>query len=156
MNEEEVLQKISEKFGEKILEAKVIGKRRAYVKVPPEAYKEVVRYVVNDLGLSFLSCLTGLDRGDSLEVVAHIGYSLCVLVKTSIPKENPEIDSITDVIPAANIYEREAHDLLGIKFKGHPNLKRVFLPEDWPQGVYPLRKDYSPEQPKPVRGGESK
>jgi len=156
MNEEEAIKKISERFRDKILEVKVIGKRRAYVTVPPEIYKEVVRYVANDLGLSFLSCLTGIDRGDSLEVVAHIGYSTCILVKTSIPKDKPEIDSITDIIPAANLYEREAHDLLGINFKGHPNLKRIFLPEDWPQGVYPLRKDYTPEHPKPVRGGEEK
>ena len=153
MNEEEVIEKIRERFGEKILEAKVIRRRQVSVKVPPETYKAVVRYVAKDLGLEFLSCISGVDRGDSLEVVAHIGYSLCVLVKTSIPKDNPEIDSITDILPAASLYEREAHDLLGIKFRGHPNLKRLLLPEDWPKGVYPLRKDYTPEHPKPLRGG---
>lgn len=154
MDEKEILQKIVERFGEKILEAKVIGKRRIAVKIPPEAYKEVVSYVAHDLGLSFLSCLSGIDRGESLEVVAHLGYSICVLVRASIPKDKPEIESITDVLPAASLYEREAHDLLGITFKGHPNLKRIFLPEDWPEGVYPLRKEYGPEHPKPLRGGE--
>ena len=151
MDEEEAIQKLKERFGDKILESKIAGRRRVSVKVPPEAYKEVVRYVAQDLGLEFLSCLSGIDRGKSLEVVAHIGYSLCILVRTEVPKENPEIDSITDILPAANLYEREAHDLLGIRFRGHPNLKRIFLPEDWPEGVYPLRKEYSPEHPKPLR-----
>jgi len=154
MNEEEILSKIKERFGEKILEASILRPRRISVKVPSDIYKAVVGYVAHDLGLNFLSCLSGIDRGDSLEVVAHIGYSICVLVRTSVPKDNPEIDSITDILPAANLYEREAHDLLGIIFKGHPNLKRIFLPEDWPEGVYPLRKEYSPEHPKPLRGGE--
>ena len=155
MEEEEVVRKIRERFGEKLLEAEVIGRRRVSVRVPPEMYKAVVEYVAKDLGLEFLGCVSGIDRGDSLEVVAHIGYSLCVLVKTSIPRDNPEIDSITDILPAASLYEREAHDLLGIKFRGHPNLKRIFLPEDWPEEVYPLRKDYSPEHPKPLRRGGS-
>ena len=155
MEEEEIMRKIVEKFGDKVLDAKVLGKRRVLVKVPSEAYKEVAGYVAHDLGLKFLSCLSGVDRGDSLEVVAHIGYSICVLVKTTIPKDKPEINSITDILPAASLYEREAHDLLGIVFKGHPNLKRVFIPEDWPKGVYPLRKEYSPEHPKPLRGGET-
>ncbi|HDD40023.1 MAG TPA: NADH-quinone oxidoreductase subunit C [Nitrososphaeria archaeon] len=154
MNEEEILSKIKEKFGDKILESSILGPRRISVKVPQDVYKSVVAYVAHDLGLNFLSCLSGIDRGDSLEVVAHIGYSICVLVRTSVPKDNPEVDSITDVLPAANLYEREAHDLLGIVFKGHPNLKRIFLPEDWPEGVYPLRKEYKPEHPKPLRGGE--
>lgn len=155
MEENEILQKIVKRFGEKILDAKVLGRRRIAVRVPPEVYKEVVSYVAHDLGLSFLSCLSGIDRGEDLEVVAHIGYSICVLVRTSIPKDRPEIESITDVLPAASLYEREAHDLLGIVFRGHPNLKRIFLPEDWPEGVYPLRKDYAPSQPEPLRGGES-
>lgn len=154
MSEEELVKRITERFGEKILEARVLGNRRISIQVSPDSYKDVVRFVAQDLGLEFLSCLSGVDRGDSLEVIAHIGYSTCVLIKTRVPKDNPVVDSITDVLPAASFYEREAHDLLGIQFRGHPNLKRIFLPEEWPEGVYPLRKDYAPEHPKPLRGGE--
>lgn len=153
MNEEGILRRMAERFGERVLEAKVLGRRRISALVSPDAYKDAVKYVAHDLGLEFLSCLSGVDRGDSLEVVAHLGFSTHVLIKTRVPKDNPVIDSITDVLPAASLYEREAHDLLGIVFRGHPNLKRVFLPEDWPEGVYPLRKDYAPEHPKPLRGG---
>lgn len=155
MSEEDLLRKITERFGEKIIEAKVLGKRRVSILVSPDAYKDVVRYAAQDLGLEFLSCLSGVDRGDSLEVVVHLGYSMHVLIKTRVSKDDPAVDSITDILPAASLYEREIHDLLGIAFKGHPNLKRIFLPEDWPEGVYPLRKDYSPEHPKPLRGGEA-
>ncbi|MCL7386124.1 MAG: NADH-quinone oxidoreductase subunit C [Thaumarchaeota archaeon] len=153
-DEEDILRKITEKFGESVLEARVLGRRRISILVPPDAYKNVVKYVAQDLGLEFLSCLSGVDYGDSLEVVAHLGFSTQILIKTRVPKNNPVIDSITDILPAANLYEREAHDLLGIIFRGHPNLRRVFLPEDWPKGIYPLRKDYAPEHPKPLRGGE--
>lgn len=149
MSEEDFLRKMVEKFGEKLIEAKALGKRRISILVSPDAYKDAVRYAAHDLGLEFLSCLSGVDRGDNLEVVVHLGYSMHVLIKTRIPKDNPAVDSITDILPAANLYEREMHDLLGIVFKGHSNLKRLFLPEDWPKGVYPLRKDYAPEHPKP-------
>ena len=155
MSEEDILRRITERLGERVLEAKIIGRRRISILVSPDAYKDAVKYVAHDLKLEFLSCLSGVDRGDSLEVVAHLGFSTQVLIKTRIPKDNPVIDSITDVLPAANLYEREAHDLLGIVFRGHPNLRRIFLPEDWPEGIYPLRKEYAPEHPKPLRGGES-
>lgn len=156
MKEDEIVEKLIERFGQKILEAKVVGRRRVVVKVPPEAYKEVVSYVAKELELEFVSCLSGVDRGKDFEVIAHIGYSTCVMVKTLIPKDRPELSSLTDVLPAANLYEREIHDLFGIVFKGHPNLKRILLPEDWPEGVYPLRKDYAPAQPTPLRGGDSR
>lgn len=153
MDEEEIITRIGERFGEKVLEASILGPRRVSIKVLPEIYKEVVGYVAHDLRLNFLSCLSGVDCGDSLEVVAHLGHSIHVLVKASVPKNNPEIDSLTDILPAANLYEREVHDLLGIVFKGHPNLRRIFLPEDWTENVYPLRKEHVPEHPKPLRGG---
>ena len=64
---------------------------------------------------------------------------LCVLVDG----ESPAIDSITPVWPGANFYEREVFDLFGVRFEGHPNLRRILMPDDW-QG-YPMRKDYPVE-----------
>jgi NADH:ubiquinone oxidoreductase subunit C len=75
LSEEDILRKITEKFGESVLEARVLGRRRISILVPPDAYKNVVKYVAQDLGLEFLSCLSGVDYGDSLEVVAHLGFS---------------------------------------------------------------------------------
>jgi len=156
MREEEIVEKVKERFGDQVIEAKILRDRRVSIKTAPEAYKDVVKYVAYDLGLRFLGCVTGIDAGESFEVVAHIGFSTSVLVRTSLPKSRPEIDSITDILPAASLYEREIHDLIGITFKGHPSLKRFILPEEWPEGLYPLRKDYSPKHPEPLRGGRSR
>ena len=61
-------------------------------------------------------------------------------VKVSVPAEDPRVASVTPVYPAANWPEREIFDLMGIEFHGHPDLRRILMPEDW-EG-YPLRKDY--------------
>lgn len=96
-----------------------------------------------DLQFDFLQCVTGVDYKDHMEVIYNF-YSttkkhyLYVKVRTS--RENPEIISAEPLWKAADYMEREVYDLLGIKFKGHWNLKRILLPDDW-EG-HPLRKDY--------------
>ena len=94
----------------------------------------------------FLHDLCGLDIVDHLEVV----YQLSSLrgpqrlrVKAIIDRENPVIDSVTSIWQGANFLEREAYDMFGIKFKGHPNLKRIYMSDDF-EGS-PLRKDYVTE-----------
>ncbi|MBS7618904.1 NADH-quinone oxidoreductase subunit C, partial [Candidatus Bathyarchaeota archaeon] len=78
---------------------------------------------------------------------------LTVSVRTRVPKDKPVVDSIVDVMPGASFHEREVHDLLGVEFKGNPNLNRILLSEDWPEGVHPLRKESQLTPPKPIRGG---
>ncbi len=97
-----------------------------------------------DLSFDYLFCLTGVDWGTELGVVYHLEstihrHSLVVKVKTD-DRENPQLDSVSDIWLTANFHEMEVHDFFGIKFKNHPNLKRLFLPKDWTG--YPLRKDY--------------
>ena len=91
----------------------------------------------------FLHDLCGLDAVDHLEVI----YQLSSLrgpqrlrVKGIVDRENSVIDSVTSIWQGANFLEREAYDMFGIKFKGHPNLKRIYMWDDF-EG-YPLRKDY--------------
>jgi NADH-quinone oxidoreductase subunit D len=67
-----------------------------------------------------------------------------VTLKNRISREKPVTQTITDILPGANLYEREVFDLLGVVFEGHPNLKRLMLPDLWPQGDYPLRRDWKP------------
>ena len=99
-----------------------------------------------DVPCDFLHDLCGLDCGDHFEVV----YQLSSLhgpqrlrVKAIVDRDNPVIDSVTRIWEGANFLEREAYDMFGIKFKGHPNLKRIYMWEDF-EG-YPLRKDYVTE-----------
>jgi len=105
---------------------------------------EVCRFLFSDLGLRFVIA-TGIDAQDCFEVLYHFSddESGCVVtVKAFIHnRESPELDSITPLIPGAEWIEREIHDLLGITFRNHPHLQRLILEDDWPEGVYPLRKE---------------
>ncbi|EKE02325.1 MAG: NADH dehydrogenase (ubiquinone) [uncultured bacterium] len=92
---------------------------------------------------TLLYSVTGVDHPDRFELVYHlqsVKLNKQVILKTSIVKNNPEIESLASVFATANWHERETYDLLGIKFNNHPDLRRILLPNDW-KG-HPLRKDY--------------
>jgi NADH-quinone oxidoreductase subunit C len=78
----------------------------------------------------------------SYHIVSHV-HKERIRLRVLLDGESPAVDSITPVWPSANYYEREVFDLFGIRFEGHPNLRRIMLPDDW-QG-HPLRKDYPVE-----------
>ena len=94
----------------------------------------------------FLHDLCGLDLVDHLEVVYQLSSlhgAQLLRVKAIVDRKNPVIDSVTSIWQGADFLEREAYDMFGIKFKGHPNLKRIYMWDDF-EG-YPLRKDYVTE-----------
>ncbi|MBK6967038.1 MAG: NADH-quinone oxidoreductase subunit C [Bacteroidales bacterium] len=95
------------------------------------------------LAFDYLICVTGVDHADHMQMVYHLESTLhkhmmVVKVKTA-DRENPALDSVTDIWPTAEFHEREAYDLLGIHFNNHPDLRRMFLDDNW---GYPLRKDF--------------
>jgi NADH-quinone oxidoreductase subunit C len=101
-----------------------------------------------ELKLDYLRNLTGTDQETHLEAVYHLislstKRDYCVKVKTN--REQASIPSVTSIWATANWNEREAYDLLGIDFTGHPNMTRIMLSDDWVG--YPLRKDYEPLDP---------
>lgn len=149
--DEEILNKIREILKEKIVESSIPRKNIVDIIVKKENYKEVVKFIVENFNIPHVQTITGIDIGNEIQIISHLGRDITINVKTSIDKEKPEIDTISDIIPGATLYEREIYDLLRVNFIGHPNLKRLILPENWPKGVYPLRKDYKPEHPKPLR-----
>lgn len=97
-----------------------------------------------------LSCLTGVDLGPDIgrmEVVYNlysIPFDAHLMVKVVLEREKPSVPSLTSIWKAADWHEREAYDLLGINFEGHPDLRRILMPADW-QG-FPLRKDYKEQE----------
>ena len=120
------------------------------IEVSKEKMSDFFNYLKDEEGLLFdyLFALTGVDFGEDLGVVYHLEsmeyrHMIQVTVKTS-DRENPELDSIHKIFPAAYYNEMEAHEFFGVKFKGHPDLKYLFLPEDWDNG-FPMRKDYVDE-----------
>ncbi len=93
-----------------------------------------------------LSCLSGVDMGREANVMAvvyhlySIPHDVSLALKVILDREKPHLPSVGDIWRAAWWHERETYDLFGIVFEGHPDLRRILLPEDW-QG-FPLRKDY--------------
>jgi NADH-quinone oxidoreductase subunit C len=114
--------------------------------IAPARIRWAAQILKHHRGFLFLSDVTAVDRYPSeprFEVVYHL---LCherkqsLRLKSLLPGERPEIESVSGVWGAANWYEREVFDLFGIRFMGHPDLRRILMPEDW-EG-HPLRKDY--------------
>ena len=98
----------------------------------------------NKLKFDYLMCISGVDYKEYFEVVYQlhsISLDHKIAVKVKVDRLNPEVDSVTSIWKSANWHEREAFDLLGIRFNNHPDLRRILLPEEWGE-VYPLRKDY--------------
>jgi NADH-quinone oxidoreductase subunit C len=101
-----------------------------------------------DLRFEFLRNLSGVDYEDQgMEVVYHL-YSFThkhnVTVRAKVPNDDPRIQSVTDLWRAADWHEREARDMFGIVFDGHPELTRILMPDDWVG--HPLRKDDAPSR----------
>jgi NADH-quinone oxidoreductase subunit C len=120
---------------------------RVYLTLRPADAREFVRMLFEDYGARFATA-SGMDTGQNLEVVYHFPYDpagLVVNVRLQTPKSNGVLPSLTPVIPAAEWIEREMSDLVGIRFEGHPRPERLILADDWPEGVYPLRKEFRKE-----------
>ena len=123
-----------------------MGKQYPEVNVPPEKLFELAKKLKENKETLFdyLFCLTGVDWGSDLGVTYHItsskyGHAIVLKVRTA-DRENPEFDSVYDIWKTAELHEREAYDLLGIRFRNHPDLRRLFLDSSW---GFPLRKDYT-------------
>jgi NADH-quinone oxidoreductase subunit C len=102
---------------------------------------------LRELGFDRLGMVTAIDRQEWFTVVYRLGsraLSAAVFLKTRVPRDDAHLDSLCDVWPAANWQEREVFDLFGIVFDGHPDLRRILLPEDWVG--FPLRKDYEDDR----------
>ncbi|MDI1471604.1 MAG: NADH-quinone oxidoreductase subunit C [Thermodesulfovibrio sp.] len=142
---------LREQFPEEVLEITEF-RGQVSVTVKKEKIKEILRYVKEEQGFNHLQDLCGVDyylENPRFEVVYNlfsIWRRLHIRVKAKIDDKEPEIDSITDLWEGANWHERECFDMFGIKFTGHPDLRRILMPEDW--DGHPLRKDY------PLKGRE--
>ena len=140
-----VWKEVAEKIGEQLPVA-VVGFDGSAILVKSESILEVCRFLNKTAGLDFdyLVNLTGVDYLDYLEVVYHLAslkHNHSLVLKTRCyDREQPTVPSVTTIWQGADFQEREAYDLLGILFEGHPNMKRIFLWEGF-QG-HPLRRDY--------------
>lgn len=117
----------------------------AWVRVQPDRLLDVARFLHDEpeIDARYLAALTGVDRYDHFEVVyqlASLSHNHELVVKVRADHDEPEVPSVVSVWHGAHLQEREAYDLLGIRFAGHPNMTRIFLWEGFPG--HPLRKDF--------------
>lgn len=99
--------------------------------------------------LGFLSAISGLDTGAEdgmLEVLYHFCVAAAVItLRVRLPRENAVVHSLSEVIPSAEVFERELSEMFGVTVTALPNPEYLYLPDDWPEGIYPLRKDFDPK-----------
>jgi NADH-quinone oxidoreductase subunit C len=147
-----VLQRLREHVGDALREVKV-WHHETTILVAPQDLLRVCRFLKDgpEIAFDFLSSVVGVDRlnmGDNsprFEVVYHvysIQYKRRLRLKVRI-HEGEAVPSVTGVWESANWHEREVYDLFGVPFEGHPDLRRILMPDDW-EG-HPLRKDYPVE-----------
>jgi NADH-quinone oxidoreductase subunit C len=115
------------------------------VVIDPAGWEGTARKLRSAEGLKFdyLFCVTAIDWKTHITMVYHLTstvYRHTVVVKATLDRANPVIGTVSDIWRTAEFHEREAFDLFGVEFKGHPDLRRLFLTDDW-KG-WPLRKDY--------------
>ena len=145
---------------EKAIQAELAGKfpfleariripraRRMFAEAPSEQAGEVLGHLADRMQFTILCTITGLDLGATLGVIYHLARpsGIVLSLATAVPKEKPVLQSVTARFPAAAAYERELADLLGFQVQGVPEGPRYPLPDNWPAGQYPLRKDWTPE-----------
>ncbi|WP_305952881.1 MULTISPECIES: NADH-quinone oxidoreductase subunit C [Emticicia] len=153
MGFEEIKGLIISMFGSDIILKEDKVSPQPSITIPNERLLEVCQFlhVQPQLYFDFLACITGIDNGPevgTMEVIYHftsIPYEHNFVLKVEISRNKegeplPKVYSLTPIWRTADWHEREAYDLLGIDFIGHPDLRRILMPADW-QG-YPLRKDY--------------
>ena len=153
MTREEILKNIKDKFKDDIIDIIDKSPKRVYIEIKPESLIKTASYLFRDLGARF-NTASGVDARYHMEILYHFIFeeiNLLISLRVKLPKSNLEIDSLVPVFEAANWIEREIHELLGINFRGHPDLRRLLLSDDWPEGIHPLRCDYKEWDKKAIR-----
>ncbi|MBI2884412.1 MAG: NADH-quinone oxidoreductase subunit C [Candidatus Methylomirabilis oxyfera] len=147
MTPDEVIDTIKAQFGDAVKASEVKGVE-ARMDIHRERNYEILT-TLKGMGLDYLNCLSAVDRiaSGELEVVynlSSLSLPTKALVRVRVPREDPIIRSVASLWGTADWHEREAFDMMGIRFDGHPDLRRILLSEDWVG--YPLRKDYQDER----------
>jgi NADH:ubiquinone oxidoreductase subunit C len=123
-----------------------VRKNRIRVRTVPDKVHDAITTSQAMLGFDRLITISTADNGETLELLYHLigPHRIIISLSIDLPRDQPAITTVSDLLPPAGIYERQIHDLFGITFTGHPDLKKIILNEDWPGNEYPLRKDWKP------------
>lgn len=144
--EEQVLTALRSRFPTELRTARVVRPQLVEIVIDRNDLVAVCRYLKDEAGFEHLGCVSAVDWKDHFESVYHIenyANGCVVQVNAQIPHDDPKIASLCGLWHAADFPEREAWDLMGIVYEGHPNLTRILLPDDFK--FHPLRKDFPQE-----------
>jgi len=142
MRRTEIIENIKVRCGKDLLELNDRSEKRVYVTIKKEILPKIARYLFNDVRARFVIA-SGVDTRKAIEILYHFSIDeigLIVSLRVILDKSNLEVESLVSIMKCAEWIEREIHELLGVNFKGHPNLKHLLLKDDWPEGNYPLRR----------------
>jgi len=157
LNPEEIVESFKATLGSNFIDSKIYQREVAlkkniftsiWIYVKRDAFRQAVDLISKLQEYPHLSIISSSDLGDSVELIYHFaiyyghhlkGLSLGLCL--SLPKNDLKIPTITDIIPGAIFTERETQEMMGVEVVGIPDNRRLFLPDDFPEGVYPWRKD---------------
>jgi Ni,Fe-hydrogenase III component G len=142
-NEEDIVRLLSERFDG--ITVSIQRERRIWLSSPREGFLELLAYIHDELGFVSLCTVTGLDAGEEFELIYHLshdGGGIVISARVSAPCSDPVFETATDIYRGGMLYELEARNLLGLTILGLPDDIRYPLPDNWPEGEYPLRKEW--------------
>jgi len=157
---QDVARRVGERVGEALLEARQATVKRLYLTVDPAAVVGVADELFNQMGARYvITAATDQRRSHGAYLITHFFSfdtdDIYVAVHARVPEGEARIASVTPTIPGAGWAEREMRDVMGVEPVGHPDPRRLVLPDDWPDHLHPLRCDFSTaDSPAPVEGME--
>ena len=145
MTAQELFDSLEKGFGEKLQQKTEFRDERTYT-ISSQDLREIAKFCRDDLSFDYLLDITSIDNfGDEprFEIVYHLysmPHGLHLRLKLKLSEETGALDTVSDIWPTANWHEREIYDMMGIKFNGHPDLRRILMWDGYP--FFPLRKDF--------------
>ena len=144
MDKFDIITTIQRQLGDRILAVLRKSDQRIYIDIAPQSVQEASRLMLDEFAAR-LQIATGMDSSDGYEVLYHWALDkegFVITFRVLLDHASAELDSIAVMCPAAEWIEREMWELLGIQFKGHPDLRHLLLADDWPEGNYPMRRNH--------------
>jgi len=142
MNVEAILQALRETFSAESIEVQAVPIDESFIALPPNCIHHATEVLVERFDLRHLSTITGEDTGSAIELLYHFWDDGGLTLRTSLPRDEPHITTLTDLVPGAALYEREVCEMLGVTFDGHPDPRPLLLPDDWDENQFPMKIDH--------------
>jgi len=144
MENDPIIEKLKEKFKTGILEVTVKNEKRIIVTIKPDSLLNMAGYLYKDAGFRFIIA-SAIHTKRGFEIHYHFSKDstgLILNLHVILDRNNPEVESLSNMFNASNWIEREMHELFGINFLNHPNQDKLISEGNWAEGVYPYRKEF--------------